>query len=97
MRQLTGKCPNHCMTEPVASMTTMAPPTKMALSFWPGLNLSSTTELPPRFRSQWISSLVQRLKRLTSRRILAPHGPMSEITIGTGSTMPAHRWISAMR
>ena len=98
VRQPMGKKRNHFMMKPVASMTTMEPPTKMALSFWPGLNLSTTLgAFHPNDLSHVISSFVHRLIRRRSRRMRAPQGPSSEMTTGTGSTTPVHTWMFSTR
>jgi hypothetical protein len=47
-RSDTEKNRNHCNIEPVTSITTITAPMKMALSFWPGLNLSASSGERPR-------------------------------------------------
>ena len=59
---------------PVSSITAIAPTVKAALSFWPGLNLSSLTNgSRPNERIQRRSSSSHRFRRRTSAR--RPGGP----------------------
>src|SRR6266480_5530904 len=79
------------MTEPVPSMTTMAPAVKAALSFWPGLNLPRRTYgSRPTERSHRRSSAFQRLRRPMSWRRRVPHRPATATNSGTGSASPLH-------
>src|SRR5512132_1755651 len=80
---------------PVASMTTTAPAKNVALTFWPALNLpTSTRPGRTRFRrrNHRASSRVQRLMRPTSRRSWPPHRPATPSRTGTGSRIPAYTW-----
>src|SRR6266511_1582528 len=80
---------------PVASMTTTAAAKNVALSFWPALNLPTSTRpgrTRLRRRNQRASSRVQPLMRPTSRRSWAPQRPATPSRAGTGSRIPAYTW-----
>ena len=59
VRQASGNGSNHRMIAPVASISGMQPATKMALSFWPALNLPMRA-LPRRPRLEQPAAVVDR-------------------------------------
>ncbi len=72
----------------------MEPATRLALSFWPALNLP-TANVPSRRcfeRSQRQSSREKRLRTPTSSRYADEASPSSR---GTGSANPAQTWTSS--
>ena len=83
----------QCMIEPVISITTIAAPMNVALSFWPGLNLPSCTSGAPRRDHHPRSSAVQRFSRPRSARSWPPARSTSATRTGTGSSRPEYTWI----
>ena len=84
----------QCMIDPVASITSMAPPVKAALSFWPALNLPcfrpvTRSGRQPRRCSHIRSSGIQRFSRRRSARSRWPQRrPTMPSSSGNGSSKP---------